>query len=117
MSCNKKAYTKKRFRVQHCLDTLLKSGPEKETEEYIKQVSRTIVTYGGKTLVASHDHTPLEGAPAQIVVVVMFDNCEKACEWYHSDDYQQIIDLRKNSSEGWVTLCNEFIVPFKGESQ
>jgi uncharacterized protein (DUF1330 family) len=73
--------------------------------KYIQNVRMTIEAFNGRTLFADHEHFPLEGAPSQIVVAVEFETKEKALQWYSSEQYQSIVHFRKESTEGWVTIC------------
>ncbi len=50
----------------------------------------------------------LEGRPRDRTVVLEFESREKLDEWYHSDEYQQILPLRTENSEGWAIAIEEF---------
>lgn len=76
--------------------------------EYIGSVQKTIAAFGGKTILVDHDHQVVEGKPSQLVVVVEFSSREDAHAWYGSEQYQKIIHFRKESTEGWVTVCSGF---------
>ena len=79
--------------------------------QYIRNVRETLVPYGGRTIIADHQHDTKEGQPAPVVVAVEFPSMEKAQEWYQSDAYRKIVDFRRNSCTGWVTLCAGFSLP------
>jgi uncharacterized protein (DUF1330 family) len=82
-------------------------NPEAYTE-YPEKAAATITKYDGTTIVVAHDSVALEGKPRSIIVVVRFDSIEKAQRWYYSEEYQAIIHLRQDTSEGWITICPEF---------
>jgi uncharacterized protein (DUF1330 family) len=50
-----------------------------------------------------------------VVVVVEFPTMKQAREWYESEAYLGVIRYRKESCEGWVTLCNGFSIQQVGE--
>ncbi len=84
---------------------------EADYMNYIRTVGETLRAFGGRTLMADHEPTVLEGSPAQVIVLVEFDSFEQAQAWYSSPAYQAIIHFRKQSSQGWVLLGKAY-VPF-----
>ncbi|MDH3499225.1 MAG: DUF1330 domain-containing protein [Acidimicrobiia bacterium] len=50
----------------------------------------------------------IEGEPRDRTVVLEFESREKFDEWYYSDEYQKILPLRADNSEGWAILIEEF---------
>ena len=84
---------------------------EEKYLQYVMKVGATVTQFGGRTLVADHEITIVEGEPKPFVVVVEFESKDKAKEWYNSPEYQQIINFRKESTTGWVLLANEFVLP------
>lgn len=86
--------------------------------KYVENVGKSVVKFGGKTIVADHDLTPLEGISMDVIIIVQFESKEILLEWYNSESYQKIIDFRKNSTKGWVTICKEFIpMNFGGQNE
>lgn len=82
---------------------------------YVQRVGQTVAVFGGKTLVADHELKPLEGKPREVLVVVEFPSESVLQKWYKSDAYQKVIGFRKESTEGWVTVCREFVPNMAGE--
>jgi uncharacterized protein (DUF1330 family) len=76
--------------------------------EYPKRAAETVAQYGGTSIVVAHDPLVLEGVPRSIVVVVRFESVQAAQKWYTSPEYQSVAHYRKDSSEGWITICPEF---------
>lgn len=50
----------------------------------------------------------IEGEPRDRTVVLEFESREKFEEWYHSDEYQEILPLRRDNSEGWAIIIEEY---------
>lgn len=77
---------------------------------YRDQVAKIIKSYGGKFLVRGAQATVIEGhVPGEINVVVEFPSQEAAWECYNSPEYQSIIHHRKDSTEGYMLLAEEYI--------
>lgn len=70
-------------------------------EEYRGMVPATIAAYGGKYLVRGGAADVAEGdwSPNRLVVIE-FENVQKAKEWYHSPEYTEAKAVRLRSSTG-----------------
>lgn len=77
-------------------------GPE--LAEYIASVDDTLVPFGGRFLVHGVRPIPLDGNWEGTVVVVEFDDLERARAWYDSPAYQAILPLRTRNSTGAAIL-------------
>ncbi len=76
-------------------------------EEYRQQVAATLHAFGGRFLIRGGDPVRLEGDhPLHRFVLLEFDSPERAREWYHSEQYQDILPLRLRSSRADVVLLN-----------
>ncbi len=80
-------------------------------EAYPPAVVPTLIAHGAEILVADRKSETLEGEPAHVTVVVKFPSKEAARAWYDSAEYQEIIHLRTDNSEGFITLTNELVIP------
>ena len=68
---------------------------------YAEQVPQTIKHYGGKYIIRAGEYKSLEGKwDYTRNVIIEFPTYEKALEWYNSDEYNQIKNLRLNNTEG-----------------
>ena len=77
----------------------------KPFEEYRAQVAATLQPFGGRFLIRGGEPARLEGeGPLHRFVLLEFDNPERAREWYHSKQYQDILPLRLRSSRARVVL-------------
>ena len=74
-------------------------------EEYRGQVGATIEKYGGKYLVRGGEFEKFEGdwTPTRMVILE-FESMERAREWYHSEDYKDIMAIRHRSANTSAVL-------------
>ncbi len=79
--------------------------------DYVAAVGPTIIAHGGKILVAGPDSTPVEGNPGPVTVVLEFSTREALQGWYDSPEYQEIIHLRTDNTEGSMVFADEFVMP------
>ena len=64
-------------------------------KEYVDKVPAIIKNFGGKYLVKAGEFKSIEGKwDFTRNVVIKFPSYEKALEWYNSDEYNQIKNLR-----------------------
>ena len=80
-------------------------------DAYVAAVVPTIVSHGGKILVAGPGSTGIEGSPGTITIVLQFPTREALEGWYNSPEYQEIIHLRTDNTEGFVVFADEFAMP------
>ena len=74
-------------------------------QRYREKVAPLVAAYGGRYLVRGGEVTALEGElSAPRVVIIEFDDRAAAERWYHSDDYQEILSLRLDSSSGCAAI-------------
>lgn len=74
-------------------------------------VAKTLMAHSVEVLVAEHDSSVIEGEPPKSTVVLKFADRDAAMAWYNSDEYQAVIDLRRDNSEGSMVLVDEFSMP------
>ncbi len=76
-------------------------------DEYRSKVSATIAQYGGRYLVRGGDARRLEGDhPLHRFVVLEFDSPTRLMEWYHSEAYVPLKELRRKSATTHAFLLN-----------
>ncbi len=80
-------------------------------QQYVAAVVPTIVSHGGKILVAGPNATPKEGNPGGVTVVLEFPTREALEGWYDSAEYQDIISLRTDNTEGALVFADQFELP------
>ena len=70
-------------------------------KEYVEKVKPTAEKYGGEYLVRGGNNVTVEGSwQHPRTVVIKFPSYEKAKEWYNSDEYKPIKQIRLDNSEG-----------------
>ena len=75
--------------------------------EYRNLVGKTIADHGGEYVVADAKSVPMEGDPAHLSVVLKFPDMDALKGWYDSPEYQEILPLRLDNSEGIVTFAED----------
>ena len=75
--------------------------------EYRNLVGKTIADHGGEYVVAAAKSVPMEGEPAHLSVVLKFPDMDALKGWYDSPEYQEILPLRLDNSEGIVTFAED----------
>ena len=69
-------------------------------KEYLAAVGPTLEAHGAERIVVDRDCELLEGSAGQVTVVLRFATKSAAEAWYESPEYQAIMHLRTDSSEG-----------------
>ncbi|MEJ2132307.1 MAG: DUF1330 domain-containing protein [Gammaproteobacteria bacterium] len=80
-------------------------------QSYVAAVGPTIAAHGGEILVAGPGSEAVEGDPRPITVVLKFPSKDAARAWYDSPEYQKIVKLRTDNTEGIVVFADEFVMP------
>ena len=63
--------------------------------EYIEKVVKVTEKFGGKYIVRGGATTKIEGTfPHPRTVVIQFPSYQKALDWYNSDEYKPIREIR-----------------------
>jgi uncharacterized protein (DUF1330 family) len=73
---------------------------------YLAEVPGTLEAHDAEILVADFNSEGVEGAPGEVTVVLKFASKEAAMNWYRSPEYQKVIGLRTNNSNGIGTLAD-----------
>lgn len=80
-------------------------------EAYRAAVWPTLQAHGCKILVADYGSQVVEGTPNPVTVILEFASKAAASAWYGSPEYQAIINLRTDNSEGTVVLVDQWVAP------
>ena len=71
----------------------------KEYKEYVEKVKPIAERYGGEYIIRGGESTIVEGSWAYPrTVVIKFPSYEKALEWYNSEEYKPIKQIRLDNS-------------------
>jgi uncharacterized protein (DUF1330 family) len=75
------------------------------TKPYSANVESTFKPFGGRFIVRGGDPVPLEGqSPKGRLVVIEFDNMEKAQAWYNSPAYAQLRPIRQKAGHSNIYI-------------
>jgi len=74
-------------------------------------VGPTLMAHSAEVLVAEHDSTAIEGEPRKSTIVLRFTDRDAAMAWYNSDDYQAVLSLRTDNTEGSMVIVDGFTMP------
>ena len=70
-------------------------------KEYVNKVTEVVQKFGGEYLVRNGEYQCVEGETKfPRIVVIKFPSYEKALEWYNSNEYKPVKQIRLNNSEG-----------------
>ena len=70
-------------------------------KDYAAAVPATVAAFDGEYLVRGGPLTAMEGeSPAPRIAVIRFATVERAHEWYNSEEYRPVRQLRLDNSEG-----------------
>ena len=70
-------------------------------KEYIEKVTDIIKKFGGEYLARGGEHQVFEGEDNfPRIIILKFPSYEKALEWYNSEEYKPIKDIRLKNSVG-----------------
>jgi uncharacterized protein (DUF1330 family) len=80
-------------------------------EAYRDAVWPTLQAHGARILAADYASRALEGEPNHVTVILEFVSEQAALAWYASPEYQAIVHLRTDNSEGTVVLVDKWEPP------
>jgi uncharacterized protein (DUF1330 family) len=79
-------------------------------QKYADRVPDTLTAFNGHYLVRGGKIQAVEGEAPKRIVVIAFDNAEKARGWYDSPAYEAIKPIRQSSAKSRIVIA-EGIVP------
>lgn len=74
-------------------------------EPYLAQVMETLIAHEAEILAADFESEKIEGDAGHVTVVLKFSSKEAAKKWYQSPEYQKILKLRTDHSDGIAVLA------------
>ncbi|RPF75549.1 MAG: DUF1330 domain-containing protein [Rickettsiales bacterium TMED254] len=78
-------------------------------KEYASKTEAILKKYGGKYLVRGGIQDVREGtALGDRDVVLEFESLDKAKAYYESNEYQEIINIRKENSDGYILFVEGY---------
>ena len=83
---------------------------DKLNNEYLPKAVASLGPYEPEILVVDENSEQIEGDSDHVrTVVVKFKSREDAKSWYNSAEYQAVLPLRLESTEGTAALVDEFV--------
>jgi uncharacterized protein (DUF1330 family) len=79
--------------------------------KYPPAVGPTLGQYGAKILVVDHEPKDIEGKSGNTLIILEFESEEACRRWYDSPEYQAVVKLRTDASEGWARGAATFVPP------
>jgi uncharacterized protein (DUF1330 family) len=73
--------------------------------EYLAAVGSILAAHGAENIIVDRDSELLEGSAGQVTVVLRFATAAAARAWYESPEYQAIMHLRTDSTEGIAVIA------------
>ncbi|WP_028225198.1 DUF1330 domain-containing protein [Paraburkholderia ferrariae] len=81
--------------------------------EYLEKIDATLAPYGGRFVIHGGPVEQIEGAFRGDLIVIAFDDRERARQWYRSAAYQAILPLRTQHATGEAFLIDEVPQPHR----
>ena len=86
--------------VGYVIAQLKVTNPE-NYKEYVAKVSEVVKKFDGEYLVRNGKYQVVEREDNfPRIVIIKFPTYEKALDWYHSEEYKPIKNIRLQNSEG-----------------
>lgn len=81
---------------------------ESTLKEYIDAAPKTVALFGGELVFRGRISDILSGQPEHTTAVVLkFPDQATAEDWYESEDYQSLLEIRDSAAEVVVTRYDE----------
>jgi len=74
-------------------------------QPYLAKVLPVLEAHGAEILAADFESEGFEGDAGHVTVVLKFASKDAARKWYKSPEYQEIIGLRTDNSDGIAALA------------
>ena len=86
----------------------VKVNNQEKFKQYATMVQSTVKKFSGQYLCKWGIPETLEGSRnSDRIVIVQFENAEKAKKWWNSEEYRPLKALRRESSDAKVILVDE----------
>jgi uncharacterized protein (DUF1330 family) len=78
-------------------------------ESYPQAAAATLQAYGAEMVVADFDTEAVEGEAGKVTIVIRFESRDALNNWYNSPEYQDVVNLRLDNSEGNMVFVDAFV--------
>ena len=75
-------------------------------DAYVAAVRPTLEAHGAERVVVDRDSDRLEGPAGHVTIVLRFASKAAATDWYESPEYQAILRLRTDSTDGTGVIAS-----------
>lgn len=82
-----------------------------EIVEYLEKIDGTLAPFGGRFIIHGGPVERIEGAFRGNLIVIEFDDRERARAWYDSPAYQAILPLRTRHASGDAFFIDQVAQP------
>ena len=76
-------------------------------KKYQEVAVKLMAKYGGEYVFADPNSVSVEGNSEHLTVVLRFPSMDKLQGWYNSPEYQEVLPLRTENSEGIVVFAQD----------
>jgi len=80
-------------------------------EKYGQGVRPTLTQFDAKILAVDREPNDIEGKSRHTLVIIEFESEEAAMRWYNSPEYQAVVKMRTDATEGWLRGVPQFVMP------
>ena len=95
---------RKKMPAGYVIAQLKVTNPE-NYKEYVEKVTPLVKKFGGEFLVRAGEFQIFDGETKfPRIIILKFSSYEKALEWYNSDIYKPLKELRQKGSEGNIII-------------
>ena len=78
-------------------------------QEYIPRALETMAPYNPEILVFDENSQVIEGSTNLLrTIVIKFDSRDAMMAWYNSPEYQEVLPLRLEATEGFSVIVDGF---------
>lgn len=84
-----------------------------EIVEYLEKIDGTLAPFGGRFIIHGGPVERIEGAFRGNLIVIEFDDRERARAWYDSPAYQAILPLRTRHASGDAFFIDHVAQPHR----
>jgi uncharacterized protein (DUF1330 family) len=74
--------------------------------EYAPKAQETLAAAGAEVVAVDLNSEVIEGNPHPVTVILKFESKDAMKAWYNSPEYQAVIGLRTDNSEGSMVLID-----------
>ena len=91
----------------YCLFDVQEITDPQLMDEYRRRVHATVAKYGGRYLSVGGDVAVMEGDwRPTFPVLIEFPSAQRAREWYASDEYRPLLEMRRRATRGHMILLD-----------